>query len=188
MGKIGVFSGTFDPVHRGHVEACVTALGALELGQVLMLIEKSPKAKKNVADFYDRANMLELAIMDYPSLKIVDLEADNITTDLTLDYLKRQFPDDEYWYIVGSDMLDQINNWPGHERLLEEFNLCVVLRDNQEQTEVEKKTKKLKTKILPSVWSPVSSSSVKKSLQEGHMETGLDPAVTEYIKRHGLYK
>lgn len=193
--RIGIFSGTFDPVHRGHIEACVVALGVLELDKVLIMIEKQPRHKENVADFMDRANMIELATLDYPSLQMVDLASDNITTDKTLAYLSDRYPGYEYWYIVGSDTVEHISQWEGYETLLESVGLCVVLRQNDEQTLVERQIgalaqahPRLKTKLLPSVWSPVSSSTVKQALQNAEVITGIDPAVQEYITKHHLYR
>lgn len=192
--KVGIFSGTFDPVHRGHIESCVVAMGALELNTVLILLEKQPRRKQDVADFNDRANMLELATMDFPSLQLVDLETTNITTDDTLRYLHQRFSGGEYWYIVGSDMLKHIKDWAGHEALFANMNLCVVLRDDSELEDTDQQLKRLHKEypdtvftILPSVWSPVSSSSVKQSLRNGEVVTGVDPAVQEYIHKHGLY-
>jgi len=192
--RVGVFSGTFDPVHRGHVESCVVALGALTLDNVLILIEKKPRRKTDVAEFIDRANMMELAVSDFPSLRLVDLETDNVTTDNTLKYLEKNFPGGEYWYIVGSDTLDHIEDWPGHDKLLTSMNLCVVLRDNDDLKPVKNQIAKLQDKykdtqfiILPSVWSPVSSSTVKAALKKDAIITALDPAVREYIQRHQLY-
>lgn len=192
--RVGVFSGTFDPVHRGHVESCVVALGILSLDIVLILIEKQPRQKTGVAEFIDRANMVELAVSDFPSLRLVDLDEDNITTKNTLKYLRRNFPGGEYWYIVGSDMLRQIENWPDNDKLFKSMNICVVLRDNAELKAVKKQIAALQkqypeTKFvsLPSVWSPVSSSTVKQSLKRDEVNTGLNPAVHEYIRRHQLY-
>lgn len=192
--RIGVFSGTFDPVHRGHVESCLVALGALTLDTVLILIEKKPLRKTAIAEFIDRANMVDLAVSDYPSLRLVDLGADNVTTADTLKYLEDNFPGGEYWYIVGSDMLDHIKEWPDHDKLLRGMNLCVVLRENDQLRPVKKQIAKLQddyqdTKfiVLPSVWSPVSSSKVKKQMSNGEMVTAVDPAVQEYIRRHRLY-
>lgn len=193
--RIGIFSGTFDPIHRGHVEACVVALGALELDKVLILIEKKPRRKQDVAAFLDRANMIELATLDYPSLQMVDLDRDNITTDETVAYLSSHYPDSEYWYIVGSDMLEHITQWKGHKALIETMGLCVVLRNNNEQASVERQLEalsrtypRLKAKVLPSVWSLISSSIVKQALRNDEIMTGLDPAVATYIKRHQLYR
>lgn len=195
MKRVGLFSGTFDPVHRGHVEACVVALGVLSLDTVLLFIEKQPHQKSKIADFYDRANMLELAISDFPSLRMVDLEKDNITTSDTLKYLEKNFPGSEYWYIVGSDILERIKEWPDHSKLFQNINLCVVLRENGELLKIKDEIKKLQKQhkdtkfiILPSVWSPISSSKVKQSLKSGELTTAIDPAVKEYINRHLLYQ
>lgn len=192
--RVGVFSGTFDPVHRGHIEACIVALGALELDTVLILLEKQPRRKTGVADWSHRANMLELATTKFPSLRAVDIGTDNITAENTIQYLAEQFPAAEYWYIAGSDMLAHIEDWPGSEQLFQAMNICVVLRDNQDLKKTEKHTKQLeekypdtKFKILPSVWSPISSSQAKQSLREKQEASGLDPAVQDYIKRHELY-
>jgi nicotinate-nucleotide adenylyltransferase len=194
MSKVGIFSGTFDPVHRGHIEACVVALGVLMLDTVLIMIEKQPHRKAGVVDFQDRANMLELATLDYPSLRLVDLEADNVTTENTLHYLREHFKDSEYWYIVGSDMLKHITDWPGHEELFAAMNVCIVLRDNDELKNVKIQVEKLEDEyegtafiILPSVWSPISSSKAKEMLRKGEIVTAIDPTVQEYIKKHELY-
>lgn len=194
MKRVGIFSGTFDPVHRGHVESCIVALGVLTLDTVLIFIEKKPHRKTGVADFHDRANMLELAISDFPSLRLVDAGKDNITTEDTLKYLEDNFPDSEYWYIVGSDMLNHIGDWPGHEKLFMSMNFCVVLRDNDELKKVKDQIEKLQDKyedtqftILPSVWSPISSSKAKELLRKGEITPAINPAVQEYIKRHSLY-
>lgn len=192
--KIGVFSGSFDPVHRGHIESAIVALGALNLDTVLILLEKKPRRKTGLAEIEDRANMLELATMDYPSLRVVDLEDDNVTTTNTLDYLSKHFPDGEYWFIVGSDMLGHIEDWPDSQKLMKSFHICVVLRENQELKPVKDHIASLKETypntqfiILPSVWSPVSSSQIKKVLKSSPIVPGLDPAVHEYIKKHELY-
>lgn len=192
--RIGIFSGTFDPVHRGHIESCIVALGVLSLDTVLILIEKQPRRKEGVAKINDRANMLDLALIDYPSLRLVDLDDANITTDNTLNYLNEHFPEGEYWYIVGSDMLEHIEDWPDHSRLFATMNLCVVLRDNNELGQVKERVDELRAAyedtqivILPSVWSPISSSTAKQALKNGEITTGVDPAVQEYIHKHHLY-
>jgi len=194
MHRVGVFSGTFDPVHRGHIEACVVALGVLTLDTVLILIEKQPRRKTGVAGFIDRANMIELATTDYPSLRLVDFESDHITTQNTLKYLQDNFAGGEYWYILGSDMLRHIEDWEEHEKLFKNMNICVVLRDNDDLKKIKKQIEKLQDKypatefvILPSVWSPISSSIAKEKLLKGELLTALDPAVQEYIKKHKLY-
>lgn len=193
--KIGVFSGTFDPVHIGHVESCLVAIGALELESVVIFLEKKPHRKENVASFYDRANMLELAIQDYPKMRIVDIGSENITTKNTLEYFDNHFESSEYWYILGSDTLSILEDWDDSDLLFERMNMCVVLRKNSDEKKVTKLIRHLKSKyrgtkftILPAVWSEVSSSKEKVLLHSGKKPDGLDEKVLDYIKSHKLYE
>ncbi len=193
--KIGIFSGTFDPVHRGHVESCIVALGALDLDSVVIFIEKKPHRKQDVADFYHRANMLKLAVKDYPGIRIADVDSNNITTKYALDYLDSQFSGSEYWYIIGSDTLSHVEGWEDSDLLFNEMNICTVLRNNSEEKNTQKIVNDLKkhhpqTKfvVLPAVWPVVSSSKEKNSLRIGEAPGGLDQSVADYIKQHRLYE
>jgi nicotinate-nucleotide adenylyltransferase len=193
--KIGIFSGTFDPVHRGHVESCIVALGALDLDLVIIFIEKKPHRKQDVADFYHRANMLKLAVKDYPGIRIANVDSNNITTKYALDYLDSQFSGSEYWYIIGSDTLRHVEGWGDSDILFERMNICIILRNNAEEKNTQKIVNHLKkhhllTKfmVLPAVWSEVSSSKEKNSLRIGKEPDGLDQSVADYIKQHRLYE
>ncbi len=193
--KIGIFSGTFDPVHRGHIESCIVALGALDLDQVVIFIEKKPHRKQGVADFSHRLSMLKLAVKDYPGIHIADTDSNNITTKDALNYLDNRFNGSEYWYIIGSDTLSHIESWVDSDLLFNEMNICIVLRNNSEEKNTQKLANNLKklhakTKfiILPAVWSEVSSSKEKNALRTGKAPEGLYQPVTDYIKQHRLYE
>lgn len=191
--RIGVFSGTFDPVHRGHVEACLTAKGALELDEVLLLLEHQPHRKVNVTSPAHRQAMLRLATKSYASLKVVDWPQPHVTTTNTLDFLRANYPSSDYWMIMGSDMVEHLPDWSGVSELVGNFSLAVVLRDNAEQAVTEQRLAKLAKdypglhcELLPAVWSAVSSSRVRQG--GGAARDGLDPAVAAYITKHHLYK
>lgn len=194
VNRIGIFSGTFDPVHRGHVEAALVSKAALELNSVIMLVEKAPHRKQKVAGFRHRTEMLELATANYPSLMPVDIGHPNITTKSTLVYLGQHFPDAEYWFIIGSDMLRHLNSWPSVDELFKTMHLCVVLRDNSDKQKTIEALRRLKEqfgavdyKILPAVWSSISSSIVKKNPRKAVDQNVLDPKVLGYIQEHQLY-
>ncbi len=193
--KVGIFSGTFDPVHRGHIEACIVALGALDLDLVVIFIEKKPHKKQDVADFYHRSNMLRLAVKDYTGIRIADADSNNITTKYALNYLDNQFSGSEYWYIIGSDTLRHVESWEDSDLLFRTMNICIVLRNNSDEKNIQrlvndlkKRHEKTKFRILPAVWSEVSSSSEKDSLRTGKVPEGLYQPVANYIKRNGLYE
>lgn len=189
--RLGVFSGTFDPIHFGHVEACRSAMAKCALDKVYLLLERSPHRKQLVAPHQDRLKMMDLATKDSPSITPIDLKTDNITTENTLEYLREQDPMAEYWYIFGSDILEHIESWKGLENLLNNFHLCVALRDNADRQDVKNKLERLTSNygaryvVLPTVWSTVSSSVAKNALP--HAEDYLDPLVQEYIIDNNLY-
>lgn len=156
-----------------------------------LLIEGSPHRKQEVAPLNDRLKMLELATEDTGSIIVTDLKTENITTKNTLVFLRDKYPEGEYWYIFGSDLLSHIPNWPELEKLLNNFHLCVVLRDNADRQDVENTLEKLTMNygaryvVLPTVWSTVSSTIAKNALPNS--EDYLDSLVQSYILDNKLY-
>lgn len=194
MDRVGVFSGTLDPVHIGHIEACLVSLSALNLDTVCVFLEKHPTRKVNVTDYKDRLAMLKLAVAEYRTINVLDFDEDNVTVESALDALDSKFANAKYWYILGSDMLKHIESWNGFEDLMTNFNLCVVLRNNAEKNSVTNHLNKLKEnftkmeyKILPEVWSEVSSSKVRQEIKETGTSKNVNPEVLEYIKNFELY-
>jgi nicotinate-nucleotide adenylyltransferase len=193
MQRVGVFSGTFDPFHKGHLEACLVAKSVLELDSIIILIEKFPHRKSDVTAYKHRFEMADISIQKYPSLRLVDSGNNNITTSITLGLLEQIHPGAEYWFILGSDMLEHIGQWKDADKLFANFNFCVVLRNNQMQNWAEQKIDGLKKqypktqfKILPAVWSDVSSSSVKQELRSG-IRKNIDPLAGNYAIANKLY-
>ncbi len=192
--RIGIFSGTFDPIHVGHLEACLVAKGALELDEVLVMIEGKPYQKNDVTDYSHRKKMVELALTDFKSIKLFEAQGDNITFVTTAKLLKKNYQKATEVIIIGSDMLDKIITWPGFDSWANSQELAIILRSNEEQKKVTQKQKdlsknfpKLKIHILPAVWSPVSSSTVKQQISKtGHCDL-IHRNVMQYIKQNKLY-
>ncbi len=194
MRKIGVFSGTFDPIHVAHVESCLVATAALGLDTVCILLEKSPLRKVGVTDYKDRLEMVKLAVAEYRNINVLDFDEDNVTVDSALDVLDSKFASAEYWYILGSDLLKYIEDWQDFNKLIANFNLCVVLRKNSEKDKVVHILRKLseeypdlKIKILPEVWSEVSSSRIRQEINKTGTSKLVHPDVLSYIKDNNLY-
>lgn len=193
--RIGIFSGTFDPIHVGHVEACLVAKGALELDEILVMIEKEPRRKTNVTPYAHRKNMVELAVADFHSIRLYEVTAANITFSHTLGMLNKDFPSAKFVMIVGSDMLEHMPAWEGFEKWLRSQALAVVLRDNKQEAAVKKTIAQLKNQypklditVLPAVWSEVSSSQARDLIrQTGHC-AALHKNVLQYIATHKLYR
>lgn len=192
--RIGIFSGTFDPIHIGHIEACLVAKGALELVQVCVMIEKKPKRKDGVTDYKHRKKMVELALDDFDTINFLDANTDNITFEETQQLLSKKFPGYQFVMIVGSDMLDHIEDWPGFEQWATKNSVAIVLRSNSEEKVVKKKVAALDKKlgktqitVLPAVWSPISSSKIRSDIKKtGHSDL-VHRQTMSYIKEHKLY-
>lgn len=193
--KIGIFSGTFDPIHIGHVEACVVALGALELDKIFVFVEKKPHRKQVVTDYKHRLKMTQLSFEDNKKVEVVDDGSKNVTVSSTLEYLKVYKLISKPWFIVGSDLLEHIPDWHAADSLFDHFNICVVLRDKQQSKTIEAKIdslaeqhQKTEFRLLPAVWSPISSGKIKQELYLKQDSQALNPAVANYIKLKHLYK
>ncbi len=110
-----VFAGVFDPVHNGHLSA---AQGALHYGdKVLFMPERVPQHKHGTADYDKRLNMLKKAIASNPDFAVVDYPEDHHWVVETFQWLKAQYPDKKFVWLVGSDVAPLMIEWPGVEQL-----------------------------------------------------------------------
>jgi len=193
--KIGVFSGTFDPVHNGHIESCLVAKEACELDKIYVFIENKPYRKTSVTSLKHRHEILGLALADYPSLSLTSLEVDNLDSENVKDSLSQQYKQlEEIWYIIGSDIFLTMRQWKDFRNIARSFSLCVILRSNDKRSLVEEEAKKiiqdfsnLGIKILPAVWSGVSSSTVKDDLKNKGSSQQTPKKVIDYIRENNLY-
>ncbi len=192
--RIGIFSGTFDPIHIGHIEACLVSKGAFELDKVLVMIEKKPKRKEKVSDYKHRMKMAELALADFDSIELFDTGEDNVTFTDTPTHLQKKFPGCQFIMITGSDMLAHMSEWPGFEEWANSQSIGVVLRSNSEEASVKKIAKewskkypKLQLSVLPAVWSPVSSSKIRNELSKSKHSDLVHRNVMNYIHEHKVY-
>lgn len=194
MQRIGVFSGTFDPFHIAHLEACLVAKAELELETVVILIEKQPHRKQDVTSYEHRLAIIDLATQEYPSIRMLQYDHDNVTIDNALPVLGQQFGDAQYWYIVGSDMIQHIGDWQNVEALFAAMHLCVILRDNQDERQtvqwlevLKKQYSSLVYRVLPGVWSPVSSSQIRNEIASTGHSRYLHRGVLKYILTNNVY-
>jgi nicotinate-nucleotide adenylyltransferase len=191
--SIGIYSGTFDPIHNGHIAFCLEAISTGGLDKVIILPEETPRAKHNVTDMAHRVAMLERAVRPFPQLEVMQLDLAQFCVGGTLPELQRRFPDAELTLLVGSDVVETFAyRWPGLEKLLAAMSLAIGLRDNDTAEEVADLIAQLeheysiaiRYKILPSPHEHLASSDVR---QGSHTITDISPEVGDYIKTHKLY-
>jgi nicotinate-nucleotide adenylyltransferase len=140
--RIGLLGGTFNPVHRGHIELGLKIRETFFLEEILYILSARPPHKKEleIAPIDLRWEMLKKALEPFPYLVPCDIEmrrsADSWTID-TVNELIAQCPDQQYFFISGSEGFLKIKTWKNYKKLLNTLSFIVVLRKDSHQTAVE---------------------------------------------------
>ena len=140
MAKIGIMGGTFNPIHLGHIKLAQIAYEQLKLDTIWFMPAKNPPHKNNdsIVSEQDRVNMIKLAINEYKYFQLSDIELkrDGTTyTSYTMEYLhslakNNQNYANEYFFIVGSDSIFNIESWNRPEVLFKLTSFAVACRDD----------------------------------------------------------
>ncbi|HDP93908.1 MAG TPA: nicotinate (nicotinamide) nucleotide adenylyltransferase [Candidatus Aminicenantes bacterium] len=130
---IGLLGGTFNPVHRGHVDLGIRAQKTFRLDRILYVLSAHPphKSRKNVADAEARLEMLRAALAPYPQFWASDIEMHRQGRSYSIDTverLQRRYPRDRFFFISGSEGFLDIPTWKEWRRLLQTIVFIVVLR------------------------------------------------------------
>jgi nicotinate-nucleotide adenylyltransferase len=192
MRRIGFLSGTFDPVHAGHIALARSAKVEAGLDQVYFIPETKPRRKEDVAPLAARVEMLRLASAAFPELGTLLLPDDNLSPHQTVPELQSRFPGADLFYIAGSDILRHMAEWEDIPILLQNMGLVIGLREGEDSGYIKDQLDKLpgqakETKVIKSRYPASSSSAIKAALQKAGHSTDLSPAVEVYIKQQGLY-
>lgn len=196
--KIGIFGGTFDPVHNEHINICMSAYKEFKLDKVLVIPSGMPPHKLSnlTALKSDRYNMAKLAFEGIDkNIEILSYEIEKdrpCYTFLTMQYLKHEYPSDEFFLILGADSLIDFKKWRYPEKILSYSRLIVCGREgyNIYARLIEKIEREYKTSICRCSYTgaKLSSSSIKVFLEFGFdCKDVLNNKVLEYIKNNNLY-
>jgi len=188
--NIGVYGGTFNPIHYGHLINIEFIRDAFSLDKVLFIPTKSPvhKPAYNI-DPYDRLNMVKLAIDDNPYFDASAIEIDRDSpsyTITTINDLKKKFISDKLHLIIGSDSFNELDSWKSYRELLSEISLIVIKRPGSEtlREDILNITKEIKICENPLI--DISSSMIRDRIQNGKSIKYLTPdSVINYIQKKG---
>jgi nicotinate-nucleotide adenylyltransferase len=188
--QVGVFGGSFDPVHNGHLSAARACQSAVPLDFVLFVPAAAQPLKPQgpLAAAMDRVQMLELALRGEPKWLVSTLEIDRGGVSYTVDTL-RQFseerPDDALYLILGEDALGDLENWREPEEIRRLATLLVVQRPGAAAPDPPAAANVIHVPMEPL---DVSSSEVRDRLGRGEpIDSLVPPAVAAYIAKRGLY-
>ena len=189
--RIGVFGGTFDPVHTGHVETAEAVHRTLDLDRTLLVVANEPWQKegtRSVTPAEDRLAMVEAAVADRPGLEASRLEIDrggpSYTVD-TVDQLHGLYPGSELFLVVGADVVPDLPTWHNEAALQESVVLVVVDRPGSTR---EKPPPGWNAVSVPVPPFDVSSTELRARLEAGEPVGGLVPeGVIRCIRGRNLY-
>ncbi len=195
-GQWGILGGTFDPVHYGHLTLADEIQTAKNLTGILFVPSHYHPFKRNQckASFADRVAMLKLALADYPSFGISEIETEKKLSGYTYDTiraLKEQYPDARFWFVIGADNLTQIQKWHNYEKLLREVPFLAGTRPGYAPDTPDYfppgSIEYVQTKPVD-----IASSEVRKLLESKssmqYLEKIIPLSVLEYINSRNLYQ
>lgn len=199
MRRIGILGGTFNPVHWGHLLLAEWARDALGLDEVWFIPtgHSYMKADNDVLPGEERFQMVRLALEDNRFFRCLDTEIRRQGCSYsyeTLEQLKCEYPDCDFYFIVGADCLFAIENWKCPEKIFQSCTLAVAVRDKTPWDEMEDKRADLERKfgckifLMPFASLSVSSTEIRQRIRERKSVRYLVPdRVLQYIGEKGFY-
>ena len=191
--KIGLYFGTFNPIHVGHLIIANHMVEHADLNQVWLVVtpHNPVKKKSTLLDDYHRLQMVFLATEDYPKLKPSDiefkLEQPNYTVN-TLVHLEEKYPIHEFSLIMGEDNLKSFHKWKNYEAILEHHEIYVYPRISVEDENLEFKNHS-KIHMIDAPVVEISSTAIRSNIKLGKNVRPLLPEkVWEYIDHNLFYK
>jgi len=190
--KIGLYFGSFNPIHHGHLLIASYMLQHSDLQQVWFVVSpQNPlKPAASLLNEYHRFFLVQLAIDGESRFKASDIEfklpKPSFTVD-TLTYLQEKYPDNEFSVIMGSDSYQNLPKWKNYDWLLKNYSIYVYRRPEHESVSIYPGAKDIH--ILNAPLLPISSTEIRKDIKEGRSIRYLVPeTVRAEIERNSYYQ
>ncbi len=199
MARVGIFGGSFNPPHLGHMLAVREFQKKLGLDLVLLIPASIPPHKElssNSPDAKARLEMTRLAAQDIENTQVLDIELTRHGASYTADTLRElrvRYPNDELFLMMGTDTFFSFEKWYHPERITQIATLAVVHRNADSTQQLADCALRLREKfgarieMVENEYLPHSSTSVRAMLAFGCADEYLAPQVVEYIKNNRLY-
>ena len=190
--RIGLFGGSFDPVHRAHVALAEAALAALQLDEVRWIPAGQPWQKaRALTDAWHRVAMLELSIAHEPRFVLERIELARAGPSYTIDTVRALAaaqPGTQWFLIIGQDQYAGLHTWEGWRALLSLVTLAVANRPGDPR-QPHADVLKHPHRMLPLPMLDISSSDIRERVARGaDIAKLVPPGVARYIETQGLYQ
>ena len=197
--KIAIYGGSFNPPHTGHVAAAYSVYEQLKPDKFLIIPTSTPPHKvmeENSPEPQERLEMCRIAFGDIPGAEISDMEIrreGKSYTATTVEVLREEYPDDEIFLIMGTDMFLSFRSWYRYQYLLDNCTLAVLSREVYDNYEIEQFKDELEQEqearvvIIPHQVLPMSSTEIRERLRLGLGSELLPDGVYSCIVKNGYY-
>ncbi len=194
--NFGIFGGTFNPVHIGHLILAQEVKEKMNLEKIIFVPSGNPPHKKADVTKEDRLKMLSLAIEDNSDFVIEDYEIKKTSKSYsleTIEHLEEKYNCKDMYFIIGEDSFMEIEDWYKYEELISKVKLIVVNRKTEYSDTIEEKIKRyakkgIEVKFVKIPNLEISSSYIREEFKEKRNPKYYIPKASyEYIKQRGLY-
>ncbi len=197
--KIGIYGGTFNPVHTGHIHAAKQAAALLRLDKLLMIPDRIAPHKQIPSGSptpEQRLEMLLLAIKKEPKIEVSDIELKREGKSysyLTVEALREKYPDAELYLLMGTDMFLSFQTWMNPQRIMAQATLAVMCRGERGEREKILAQKKVledmggKVELVENLVLAISSTQLRRLIAFDCAADFLPDGVEDYIRTHKLY-
>ncbi len=197
MSQTVLYGGTFNPIHRGHLDICVRARQAVDARRVLLMPAAQPPHKSAgwLAPDQDRLAMCALAAREYDLIQVDDWEirrgGRSYTVD-TLGHLAAVFPEEELWLLIGTDMFLTFTQWHRWKEIGKMASLLVASREEGDREQLLDQQQRLaergvRSRLLQNPPMPMSSTQIREELRRDGTTGKVCPQVLDYIREKELY-
>ncbi len=192
--KIGIMGGTFDPIHNAHITIARKAKEQFLLDKVIFMPSGNPPHKKEITDKNIRFKMTELALGNEFEISDYEVKKDDYSYTLnTLKYLKKTNPEDDIYFIIGEDSLNDIYKWHKPEEILRLCTLLVFPRILSANVSDKAQEVMLKLggdiRVINAPITQISSTQIRSMIRQNECVDNILPKeVLKYINENNLYR
>lgn len=198
MKKIGLFFGSFNPIHIGHLILANYILEHSDMQELWFVVSpQNPfKEKKSLLNDHNRLDMVQLAIKNYQKMRASNVEFSLPTPSYTIDtltYLQEKYPDYSFSLIMGEDNLGSLHKWKNYDLLLQNYQVIVYPRIFGEDISSSPNVTQLKNHHnIHKIDAPIielSATEIRNMIKSGkNVRPMLPPEVFEYLDGSSFYK
>lgn len=195
--KIGLFGGSFDPVHNAHIQLATAAKHQLGFDEIWVLIDKTPRGKNTKTSYEDRLEMMRLATQDHDFFIIdkLDIQTEGKTHDhKTLLELRDMYPNYKFSLIVGLDTMATFHFWEDPKTFCEIVDFAVINRPSHKPEHMDEVrqnlgelSEKFNYRFIDFEETGLSSTHIRAKLKDEKYIPDIHPDVLRYVKTKKLY-